>query len=175
MKLKPQIYKKYNTFSNVRDISDTYIVEAGLIAQEIFYDCPSLRHLVSLPRDYSLNLLTESVKNNTHSSLDPQVDPDYESLGWGTTPANVNYTGLMPYLIRGFQEQQELIKSQKTEITQQQTNIQENKTTIHTQQNSIQSLTTQVNQQQEDINQLKTLVQDLLTRMNAMNNAMNNV
>ena len=31
---------------------------------------------------------------------DIQTDPDYSSLGWGDTPASVNYNGIIPYLIK---------------------------------------------------------------------------
>jgi hypothetical protein len=149
MKLRPQIYKRYETFSTIRDVSDSYIIEPGLIAQEIFYDCPQLRHLVTLPEDVSFNLLNESIKNNIHSSIDPQQDPDYESLGWGTTPAHVNYIGFIPYLIRGFQEQQELIESQKTLIESQQSQINEQKDTINTQHQTISTLQTELNSLKE--------------------------
>ena len=35
---------------------------------------------------------------------DIQQDPDYTALGWGDTPASVNYTGLIPYLVKSIQE-----------------------------------------------------------------------
>jgi hypothetical protein len=112
MKLKPQIYKKYSNFKP-RDPEDNYIIEAGLIAQEVFYDAPELRELVSLPIDASLNLI---LSNGPPDMSDPQNDPDYESLGWGKSNSLFNYIGLIPYLIKAIQEQQEFIKKQQEEI-----------------------------------------------------------
>jgi hypothetical protein len=37
-------------------------------------------------------------------STDVQHDPDYTALGWGDTPASVNYIGLLPYLVKSIQE-----------------------------------------------------------------------
>jgi hypothetical protein len=37
-------------------------------------------------------------------TADVQNDPDYTALGWGDTPASVNYLGLLPYLIKSIQE-----------------------------------------------------------------------
>lgn len=114
MKLKPQIYKKYSTFNpNPRDPSENYIIEAGLISQEVFYNVPELRNLVILPRDASINMILNS---GMPDMSDPQQDPDYESLGWGKTNALFNYIGLVPYLLKGIQEQQEIIKKQQEDI-----------------------------------------------------------
>ena len=49
--------------------------------------------------------------SNNISSHDPQVDPDYSM--WGSTPASLNYCGLIGYLIKGIQEQQEIIEAEK--------------------------------------------------------------
>ena len=46
-----------------------------------------------------------------------QDDPDYTSLGWGDTPASVNYNGLIPYLVKAMQEQQDIIELLKTEVS----------------------------------------------------------
>ena len=112
MKLKPQIYKKYLKFKP-RDPEDNYIIETGLIAQEVFYNAPELRELVILPSDASLNLI---LNNDIPDMSNPQKDPDYESLGWGKSNALFNYTGLIPYLVKAIQEQQEIIKKQQEEI-----------------------------------------------------------
>jgi hypothetical protein len=37
-------------------------------------------------------------------TTDVQNDPDYTALGWGDTPASVNYLGLLPYLVKSIQE-----------------------------------------------------------------------
>ena len=43
-KLTPQIYDKYGSM----DLSGDFRIESGLIAQEIYYNAPELRHLVNL-------------------------------------------------------------------------------------------------------------------------------
>ena len=103
LKLKPQSYMKKNELDG--DEKDA-VFEIGLIAQEIWYDAPELRPLIihsGSPDDAILS-----------KSDDPTVDPDYPS--WGPEPAAVNYTGFIPYLIRGFQEHNAVIESQKVEI-----------------------------------------------------------
>ena len=90
LKLRPQTYNKLTEFDgNVEDAQ----FEVGLIAQEIWYDCPQLRHLV---------MHSGKPAEDIKTSDDPTVDPDYSS--WGSEPAGVSYIGLIPYLIRGFQE-----------------------------------------------------------------------
>lgn len=108
MKLRPQTYKKYDNF----DCSGTYMVESGLIAQDIWYNTPELRHLVSLPMNAEPLPLPEGI-DTTH---DIQNDPDYTNLGWGNNAASVNYTQLISFLIQSNQEQQELLDTQKTQI-----------------------------------------------------------
>jgi hypothetical protein len=96
-KLRPQVYDKLTALDgNVEDA----VFESGLIAQEVWYDCPELRHLVRVGEG-------GSPANSIETSDDPTVDPDYSS--WGPEPAGVNYTGFIPYLIRGFQEHSEQI------------------------------------------------------------------
>jgi hypothetical protein len=108
MKLRPQTYKKYGNF----DCSGTYMVESGLIAQDIWYNTPELRHLVTLPTNAEPLPLPEGI-DTTH---DIQNDPDYTNLGWGNDNASVNYTQLISFLIQSNQEQQALIDTQKTQI-----------------------------------------------------------
>jgi hypothetical protein len=83
-KLKPQIYTK----NNIK-------VEAGLIAQEVFYDAPELRHLVALPPDADISYITS---HHVDTSKFPEKDPEYK--GWGNTIAGINYIELIPYLVR---------------------------------------------------------------------------
>ena len=71
---------------------------------------------------------TEMVTEYIHTQVKPediqdytptddiQNDPDYKALGWGDTPSQLNYIGLMPYLIKAMQEQQETIDLLKTEV-----------------------------------------------------------
>ena len=173
MNLTPEIYDKKSTF----DGSD-YRKESGLIAQDIWYKSPELRHLVKLgTKTEGTKTVTEDIKvpinslkdnvssylnedgeriymvagrNVTKEELDNdlsfktvllqyqvpnivpvvpediqdislnnttiQEDPDYTALGWGDTPASVNYTGLIPYLVKAMQEQQGVIDQLKNEI-----------------------------------------------------------
>ena len=104
-KLRPQVYDKLTALDgNIEDAT----FESGLIAQEIWYDCPELRHLVKVGDG-------GSPADSIETSSDPSVDPDYSS--WGPEPAGVNYIGLIPYLIKGFQEQHAEIQALKSEIT----------------------------------------------------------
>ena len=124
MKLRPQIYMKDSALPQSRDRKNPDVIvdnvdiiqelEAGLIAQEVYYEVPELRHLVitrvenasdiqELPDDVDLN--------------DIQNDPDYVALGWNQyEPANVKYMELIPYLIKMNQEQQEEIDTLKQEL-----------------------------------------------------------
>jgi hypothetical protein len=117
MKLFPQKYRKYGNINHESGGN----FESGLIVQDIWYNAPELRHLITLPTDGSGNEavplpLPEGV-NTTH---DIQNDPDYASLGWTETEtASLDYTQLISYLIKSNQEQQdeiELLKAQNAEI-----------------------------------------------------------
>ena len=104
LKMRPQLYNKHKfvtgSSNHPLEILDESIVESGLIAQELFYDCPDLRHLISVPPDADSNVIyTTTIPDSTN----PSIDPDYSA--WGTSTAAVNYIGLIPYLIKGFQEQ----------------------------------------------------------------------
>jgi len=95
MKLKPQVYKKKITLDDTVE-DNTLIQESGLVAQEIYYDAPELRHLVKPGDDYG------AITNTVQTSDDPAVDPDYSE--WGANPASVNYRGLIPYTVKAIQE-----------------------------------------------------------------------
>ena len=111
LKLRPQIYDKKKNLSS----SETK-KEAGLIVQEIYYEAPELRYLINIPDDATL------IDDNKYRNFDDiRNDPDYSN--WGTSPASLNYNGLIPYLIQGFKEQQNKINTLKTENQQQQTKI----------------------------------------------------
>ena len=104
-KLSPQIYTKLNAF--VANGGTPTKTESGLIAQEIYYNAPELRHLVYTegnPQPYDLSGTT--IEN----------DPDYTALGWGDKTAYVNYIGLIPYIIKSNQEQQEIMDNKKQQL-----------------------------------------------------------
>ena len=104
-KLTPQIYDKYTNM----DLSGATNVESGLIAQEVYYNAPELRHLVQVASDRSRNNITPDEMDL--SSVDIRNDPDYGSHGWSNTePSSLNYIGLIPYLIKSNQELHERIK-----------------------------------------------------------------
>jgi len=108
------------------------VVESGLIAQEVYYDAPELRHLVK-PSDTATNIETPPPN---YPSNDPAIDPDFSN--WGDSPAGMNYTGLIPYLIKMNQEQQAVIEDLKATLQDQSavinslqnTNIQQNSAII---------------------------------------------
>ena len=102
-KLRPQTYFKSRSFENMDDI----VFESGLIAQEIYYKCPELRHLVHVPKD-------ASPVDNIEIPDDPQIDPDYSS--WGNTEAGVSYSGIIPYLISAIQELDKKNKALETQL-----------------------------------------------------------
>ena len=84
--------------------------ETGLIAQDIYCDCPELRHLISLPSDAT------PAEDKPTASDDPQDDPDYDSAGWGTQSASVSYTQLIPVLVRSNQELHERLIDHDAQI-----------------------------------------------------------
>ena len=91
------------------DDPSTWYKESGLIAQELYYDAPELRHLVhkgkpDLDEEGNTIPLPE-----IPTSIDPQQDPDYSS--WGKDPASVNYIGLIAYLVKANNELHERVKA----------------------------------------------------------------
>jgi len=103
LKLRPQTYIKYapvidgSTIKPNFDLSGNF--ESGLIAQEIYYDAPELKHIVSITDMSNDDIIP--------SSDDPTKDPDYSD--WGDMPASVDYIQLIPYLIKSNQELHERI------------------------------------------------------------------
>ena len=110
MKLRPQTYMKYPEVRDISMIRPNFDVsgsfESGLIAQEIYYDAPELRHLVDIT-DLSDNKIIPS-------SDDPQKDPDYSD--WGDMPTSVDYIGLIAYIIKSNQELHERISILEVKI-----------------------------------------------------------
>lgn len=98
LKLDPQLYHKTNKSSILPKEGEgvMYQTESGLIAQDIWYDAPELRHLVLLGTG------ADPAIEKPYRNPDITIDPDYS--GWGPEPATVNYIGLIPYLIKSVQE-----------------------------------------------------------------------
>ena len=83
--------------------------ESGLIAQEIYYDAPELRHFIHKGKpetDEDGNIIQLPV---IPTSIDPQQDPDYSS--WGEEPASGNYIGLIAHLVKANTELHERVKA----------------------------------------------------------------
>lgn len=102
-KLTPQIYDKYLHL----DLSGNPREESGLIAQEIWYNAPELRHLINLGREYdsSGNEYTPTPDDLDLSGNDIHSDIDYGNHGWSKTEeTGLDYIGLIPYLIKSNQE-----------------------------------------------------------------------
>jgi hypothetical protein len=78
--------------------------ESGLIAQDVWYDCPELRYIVDVSYDANPS------EEKPFTPEDIQQDPDYDAAGWGSSAASVNYTALISYLIKSIQELHERIK-----------------------------------------------------------------
>ena len=87
----------------------TWYNESVLIAQHIYYDVPELRHLVnrgSPELDEESNTITLL---EIPTSMDPQQDPNYSSLG--KEASSVNYIGLIAYLVKANNELHERVKT----------------------------------------------------------------
>jgi hypothetical protein len=94
LKLKPQTYWRKTGIDPGRPISGK---ESGLMAQDIYYDTPELKHLVMVP-----NTATPTPEKPPAPSDDPADDPDYSA--WGPKPASYDALGLIPYIIKAVQE-----------------------------------------------------------------------
>ena len=119
IKLKPQIYDKFEFIEDVHDTKNKPTRESGLIAQDIWYDAPELRHMV-----YPYKTPNETREVNE----DIQQDPDYSD--WGPVAAQVNYFGLIPYLIKSFQELHEKVTSEKVKTQETKGDLQTTRTEL---------------------------------------------
>ena len=105
MKLRPQTYMKQCHMGTEElpaemEYNFDKHLESGLIAQEIYYNAPELRHIIK--NTEGVEELPEGMDIN-----DLQNDPDWNGLGWSQNLASsVSYTELIPYLIKSNQEQQ---------------------------------------------------------------------
>ena len=91
------------------DDPTTWHKESGLIAQELDYDAPELRHLI-----YKGKHETDEEGNyipvpEIPTPIDPQQDPDYSP--WGKESATVNYIGLIAYLVKASTKLHERLKA----------------------------------------------------------------
>jgi len=93
MKLSPQSYfKKFKL-----DEPNISHYESGLMAQDVWYDAPELRHAVHL------GAYADPTPEKPPAPSDSlEDDPDYSA--WGNDPAQVQYDQLIPYTIKSIQE-----------------------------------------------------------------------
>jgi len=96
LKLKPQVYDK----GGVR--------ESGLIAQDVYYDAPELKHLLALSAD------ANPPERKPVQPEDIQDDPDYSA--WGGEPTRLNYIGLIPYLVKSTQELNAKLNAERVKV-----------------------------------------------------------
>lgn len=114
MKLKPYTYDKYNDMEK----TGTPYKESGLISQDIWYNAPELRHLVSLGKYFETDETLEANENGEKMQKEVNLIPtdidNHEELndtdfnvsnGWSDQePSSVKYLGLIAYLIKAVQE-----------------------------------------------------------------------
>ena len=90
------------------DDPTTWYKESGLIAHEIYYDAPELRHLIHKGKP-ELDEEGNSIPlPEIPTSIDPQQDPDYSC--WGKDPASVNYIWLIAYIVKANAELHKRVK-----------------------------------------------------------------
>jgi hypothetical protein len=91
-KLKPQTYLHH---TRINDETSECRFSAGLIAQEVYYNCPELKYIVNVPRSAHVDLTKEFPD-------DPSIDPDYSD--WGEESCAVAYGELIPYTISAIKQ-----------------------------------------------------------------------
>jgi hypothetical protein len=106
-KLRPQIYDRKPDMEN--EDETTWYKESGLIAQEVYYDAPELRHLVRRGKAQTDEEGNEMPLPEIPASIDPSQDPDYSS--WGEEAASLNYIGLIAYLVKANNELHDRVKA----------------------------------------------------------------
>ena len=96
-KLRPQEYLKKPKLTPDENHDEEWVYESGLMAQEVYYSAPEMRHLVTVSDTAGdIDSLTPA------PSDDPSQDPDYSV--WGDKPSGIKYIQFIPYLIKGIQE-----------------------------------------------------------------------
>jgi hypothetical protein len=155
MKLNPMTYDKYDNM----DKSGNYIRESGLISQDIWYQAPELRHIVSLGNnDVSSSTVPIPIDVSNNELLQ---DADYNNLGWSTTtPSGVKYTYLIAYLIKAIQELNIQRQEEKDALQASHDNLKNELQASHDSlQASHDSLTAKNDALQSELTSLKTILQ----------------
>ena len=89
--------------------STTWVKEGGLIAQEVYYDAPGLRHLVIRGDNGFDEEGNEMPLPDIPTSIDTQKDPDYSS--WGKEATSINYRWLIACLVKANTALHERVKA----------------------------------------------------------------
>jgi hypothetical protein len=105
LKLDPQLYDKKRFLD-----SNILTHEAGFISQDVWYDVPEFRYLVSLADD------AEPSKERPFTPDDIQDDPDWEGAGWGEKVSSLNYEGMLPFIVKSIQEIVTELPTEKTQV-----------------------------------------------------------
>jgi hypothetical protein len=93
-RLKPLSYTKYVNASET-------IREDGFIAQDVWTDAPELRHLINVENPFNLG--------------DGRYDE--ASLNFVGPYAGLNYTGLIPFIVKGLQELDEMVDKNISDLS----------------------------------------------------------
>jgi hypothetical protein len=98
-KIKPMNYQKYGNLEK----TDESILESGVIVQQIYYEVPELKHLITYGEESDDKKIQDLP---AEKQFDDLTDEDYEGLGWPAKTCSINYIQFIPWLIKGMQEQQ---------------------------------------------------------------------
>jgi hypothetical protein len=102
-RLAPRTYRKWHTLAEAREggVDGTIPehMESGFVAQDVFCRAPELRHLVVLADDADPSRASDSLYE--------------DDVVWGTGAAGLNYIGLIPYIVKSLQEQDDAIRRQE--------------------------------------------------------------
>jgi hypothetical protein len=93
-RMKPLRYTKYvNAIDTIR--------EDGFIAQDVWHDTPELRHLINVENPLNMG-------DGTY---------DETSLKFVGAYAGLNYTGLIPFIVKGLQELDEMVETNISDLS----------------------------------------------------------
>jgi hypothetical protein len=160
MKLNPMTYDKYYNMDN----SGNYTRESGFIAQDIWYQAPELRHIVSLGSEYNdVSSSTVPIPIDV-SNNELLQDADYNNLGWSTTkPSGVKYTYLIAYLTKAIQELNIQRQEEKDALQASHDSLQASHDSLQASHDTLQashdSLQTSHDSLKDELAELKTLLQ----------------
>lgn len=109
LKLNPQHYWKRDKLELTTKVK--YREEFGLIAQDVYYDAPELRHLVKLHYD------ADPSPEKPVRDENIQIDPPYDD--WGSQIASLDYEGMIPVMINSIKEivaEKDAVKTRVTDV-----------------------------------------------------------